>query len=254
MDKTSKKLNHIWIELKEFKESLKGALAPVEKATQDQTAKIIEQGKKTRKAIKDAKTEVKIDNKPIKDLHDTIKGGIDANVTFPEKQAVEGEVSLDEQTTKTISEALKGYSKADADRIIKAIKDNKTIVEKQEITQPLEIFGKVDISSPKPPDEYLPTRLSNGTEFIDLEKLLKDVAEAAAKKAVVSVNGGSGGTVYGTDINGGGDKVISVVESTDSPGVFGLVVLNADGSALSAGGSSPSSTYGSAVYGTSTYV
>lgn len=73
-------------------------------------------------------------------------------------------------------------------------------------------------------------------------KLLKDIRDEAGK------GGGGGGLTLGELAK------VSVVESTDNPGVFGLVVLNPDGSTLSAGGgSSPSSTYGSGVYGTAVY-
>lgn len=52
----------------------------------------------------------------------------------------------------------------------------------------------------------------------------RDINDVRAKAVVI----------YGWD--GTNMQPIQVVESADSPGVFGLVVLNADGSALSAGG------------------
>lgn len=46
---------------------------------------------------------------------------------------------------------------------------------------------------------------------------------------------------------------VELVESTDTPGVYGMVIVNADGSAVSGGGGSTPSNYGSGAYGTDTY-
>ena len=51
-------------------------------------------------------------------------------------------------------------------------------------------------------------------------------ADASAKRVVLR----------GQDPTSGDFVNVSVVESTATPGVYGLVVLNADGSAVSAGG------------------
>ena len=117
MDNFGRKLNHIWTELKEFRESFKSALKPTEEAIDRQTDKIVEQGKKTRAAIEKNKTEVVIDNKPVKDLHETIKTeGIKADVDFPETQAIEGTVELDDKTKQAISSAVNAGSAESASR------------------------------------------------------------------------------------------------------------------------------------------
>ena len=63
--------------------------------------------------------------------------------------------------------------------------------------------------------------------------------------------GGGGGAVQAYDTNGV-LRNITAIESTTTPGVWGLVVLTSTGEDIS-GGAAVSSVYGTGVYGTATY-
>lgn len=79
----------------------------------------------------------------------------------------------------------------------------------------IRLFNKAEAD----PETFLPVRLTDGYNWYKSQ-----------------FSGGGGGLMMGEDINGSGVKPIAVVESTATPGVFGVVVLNADGTSLSTGG------------------
>lgn len=98
------------------------------------------------------------------------------------------------------------------------------------------------------------------------EDKLKEIIELLKKienKPIVTggpMGGGGGGGISSNRLFGflagtGAPVKLAAIESVDHPGVYGLLVLNPDGTAIGTGGGSvtPSSVYGSGTYGSAAY-
>ena len=100
-------------------------------------------------------------------------------------------------------------------------------------------FKKADgaIKLPKPEKTNMKPVVD---ELKKVSSLLKELLEYPA------MNGGGGGStgLVQAEDSSGTLRTLTAVESADSPGVYGLLVLNADGSAVSTGGggSTPTDT------------
>lgn len=209
-------------------------------------------------------------------MHETIRGKKETDLSEVTKilQGVLDEAKQLPKELPTIPETkLPDYTNS-FDKLIKAmgkvqdeVKSQKLVAEAPIVNVP-ETVVNVDAPDLKP----IQTGLSSVEKAIkavklpktDTSKMEKQLAEANKLLAKLKETleempsgGGGGGGMNSLSAYDTSEVLRSVtaVESADNPGVYGLLVLNADGTAVSTGGggSSSSSTYGSGTYGSATY-
>ena len=214
----NKKLNFIWKELHELGKKLPESFKLLAKSIAEQ------------KESNDKNTEKIVDTIKAQDLDRGTPDIVSAIKDSEQKQLDSSKTTLEElQTipTKTFKvEVTNHQEQKDIE-----IPDTITLNEKQfaELKKALQIDNKVTVKAPdvsveipeqmrvdtsQDVGDYIPTRLTDGKKFINIEALLKDIFQAAQQ---------------------GASSYIPTVESTDNPGVFGVVMLNPDGSTISAG-------------------
>jgi len=211
-------------------------------------------------------------------LHETLKTHENTDVS-PVVDVLNEVVSQLEQIPKENQEypefpEQKDYSKqldrfvTVADSIVEAINAQETVVEAPVVNVEAPNV-KVDAPDLKPLAKDLDKAFKAAIKLIKPAKPtdLKPVV-AEQKKTTKSIDklyklmhdnpfggggsGGGAGAVKAFDANGVLQN-ITAVESTTTPGVWGLVVLTSTGADISGGSSTPSSVYGTGTYGTATY-
>lgn len=243
MDKFGRKLNNIWEELTSLNKTFRAGLRGFRKEIRESREQSHADTEELKRALVDiirsqTKSTSKVEGEVnIPHLYDDLARyfkrhqlNVKAEGDFyPELQKIAGDVNIanhDELATHfatKLAELLPEPQKFPDE--VKAV-----------LTQEkMEVWGDVRILAAKAgASDYMPVRLSDGKGFINVEKLLKDIAEAAASGAV-AVGGGGAPHMYGKAADGKWYPVsVAAIDGEASNG-YALVVVDKDGNAISAG-------------------